>query len=182
VRFDYSFFDLRVGARHLLSFKRSFLPPREHYTREQVELREGSRARYTALEAELTVTPRLGPGELSTELSATAIVGVPEDRFVFEETLRVVVDPPLAWRARVGFLFFAMEEDQLRVGPVVDFVWLPGRDALVLRAGLLARLALYDDLEARANLVPVIAGPDSLGLSGADFAQLGVRWRWATAP
>jgi hypothetical protein len=65
---------------------------------------------------------------------------------------------------------------------VVDVLRIVERSATAVRAGIIGRLTLYDDLEARVSIVPVITSPDSLGLSGADFAQLGIRWRWATAP
>ena len=64
--------------------------------------------------------------------------------------------------------------------PTGDLIGLPGRDEFVVRAGVVASVAIDAHLEAQASLVPVIVSPDTLGLAGADFGQLGVRFRWAT--
>jgi hypothetical protein len=63
------------------------------------------------------------------------------------------------------------------VGEILD---LPKRDNFVIRAGLVASFAIDDHLEALGLLVIPIAGPDSIGIAGGDFAELGIRYRWAT--
>ena len=51
--------------------------------------------------------------------------------------------------------------------------------SFIVRAGLLGSVSLDAHLEAQVSLIPVWVSPDSLGLAGGDFGQLGVRLRWA---
>jgi hypothetical protein len=100
---------------------------------------------------------------------------------VFEETLRVVVDPPLVWRGRAGYLFRFGSHDQHSMGPVVDVLHVPARDdAVTLRAGPVLRLTLSRHFDVRGSFVATVSSPDRLGLVGGDFTELGVRWRTAT--
>jgi hypothetical protein len=68
----------------------------------------------------------------------------------------------------------------VRVGPAVELLAVPGREAWFVRAGLVASLVLTSTLEVVASFVPTVWGPDNLGLIDGDFADLGFRWRWAT--
>ena len=61
-----------------------------------------------------------------------------------------------------------------------EVIGVPGRDAVVVRGGLVALVRINAELDVLAQLLPVIASPDDIGLHGAEFNQLGVRWRWAT--
>jgi hypothetical protein len=172
--------DLRVGGRYFRSWTRTLLSVRDTYTRDDVELRENERATYLSFEAELTAAPALGPGEVLMEVAGTLVSGVPEDRYVFEETIRVVVAPPFALRGRIGYALRLTTSPLFRLAPVFEAVHVTERNATVLRAGIIGRIRLYDDLEIRFNFVPVLSSTDSLGLLGGDFAQLGVRYLWAT--
>jgi len=67
-----------------------------------------------------------------------------------------------------------------RVGVVGEVLYLPGRDDVVLRAGVIASFAIDDHLEALGLLVVPVLSPDSIGIAGGDFAELGIRYRWAT--
>ena len=55
-----------------------------------------------------------------------------------------------------------------------------GQDSVVYRAGLLATFAIDDHLEAVGLLVIPVVSPDSIGIAGGDFGELGSRYRWAT--
>ena len=185
---------LRAGGRYWLTFYRSFLEPRDSFTVEQIELRTGPRSRFLSWEAELALTVPLGSGSvplasgaLLAELAGSYVTGVDEGYYVYEETLRVVVDPPWVWRARVGYLWptaraASHREATLQVGPVLELVGVPRRGTLVLRAGGLVRIRLSGDLEARGTFVPAVATPDALGARGGDAFLLGVRYRWASGP
>jgi hypothetical protein len=59
-------------------------------------------------------------------------------------------------------------------------VGIPNREAVVVRAGLYTSVAVNRHLEVLATLLPVLVSPDSIGLIGADFGQLGIRMRYAT--
>lgn len=182
VRFDLPFVNLRVGGRHWWTFQRSFLEPDDSYTVEDIELREGPKSQFTTWEAELTLSLPIGPGFVLAEGSGSYVTGVPDGYNVYEETLRVVVEPPWAWRARLGYTVALDEDKTIVVGPVFEVAGVPERGIHVFRAGGLARVALAHDLEARGTFVPAIVTPDPLGARGADSFLLGIRYRWATGP
>jgi hypothetical protein len=48
------------------------------------------------------------------------------------------------------------------------------------RAGVIASFAIDDHLEALGLLVLPVYGPDSIGIAGGDFGELGLRYRWAS--
>jgi hypothetical protein len=173
-------FDVRAGARAFYSFQHSFLVPHDHFSRLDSEDRSQPTSRYVTLEAEATLRFRVGWGDLVAVLTGSAVTLTPAGYDVFEETLRVITKPPFIWRGRFAYAFVLGPLDAVSVGPVIEVVGLPRRDALVLRGGVSAHVWLTDDMEAIATFVPVITSPDSIGLDGADFAQLGIRWRWAT--
>lgn len=182
VRVSAPHLDIRAGARFFLPFQRSFLTPRDSYGRLELEDRTGPSAKYVTLEVEATADLPLGPGEVLAVLSGSLVEGVPEGYWVFEETIRVVLAPPFVWRARFGYTFALGPGGAVRFTPVVEYVRMPGRQEEVWRGGLVTRVRLSEALEVNATFVPVIGSPDRIGINGADFAQLGVRWRWATGP
>jgi hypothetical protein len=109
------------------------------------------------------------------------VTGVPGDQEVFEETLHVIVDPPLVWRARGGYVFVFGAYHQHAIGLVVDALDVPKRDdSLTVRAGPLVRFVLSRRVEVRGSFVMTITSPDRIGLVGGDFTELGVRYRWAS--
>ena len=71
-------------------------------------------------------------------------------------------------------------DDGGRLGVASEIVGMPDRGELVLRAGPYAAVAVTRHLEVVGMLLPVWYSPDSLGLIGADFGQLGIRLRYAT--
>lgn len=172
-------FDLRLGSRFVYSFSKSFLLEQDSYDRRDIEFDDGTPARYTAWEAELTLSPIVGPGYILSESSVTYMTGVPEDRLVYTEQLRIVAVAPWVFRQRLGYVFPIAGDGALMLGVVADYLRDPERETDTLRAGFLLRMRLFDDLEARGNFVPVILSPDELGIKGGDFGQLGVRWTWA---
>jgi len=179
LRFADGPFNLRIGARYFHSFRSALLEVQDSYDFDEIELRVGALADYLSAETELTLTPRLGPGNLLSESALTYISGVEDGKYVFEETIRAVVAPPWAWRQRLGY-FFHLFDAAFRIGPVAEVVGLPGRDAFVVRAGVAARFRANRSIEVRAAFIPVVSSPDVLGISGADVGLLGIRWRWAT--
>jgi hypothetical protein len=182
LRFDFPFVNLRVGGRYWYTFRRSFLVPEASYSVEDIELREGPASRFLTWEAELTTNVPLGRGVLIGESSFSLVTGVPDPYYVYEETLRVVVDPPYVWRTRLGYTVAIDSERTIVIGPVLEFVAIPKRDVVVYRAGALARIFLSPSLEARGTFVPAVYTPDPLGARGGDAFLLGIRYRWATGP
>ena len=170
----------RVGGRYFYPFQRRLLPPRESYTREDMQLEEGPRGDYLALEAEISATLPMGRGSLFGVLTGYRVELVPDGLLIYEESLRTIMKPPHIWRTRLGYLLSLGQNGAIRIGPVSEVVGMPGRYDVVLRGGLLTSVLINAHLEAQASFIPVLTSPDSLGLAGGDFGQLGVLFRWAT--
>ena len=171
---------VRVGARYTYPFARDFLRPQNSYTRLDTERRETTRADYLALESEITATVPVAVGSAFAVLTGYRAELVPDGYFVLEENLRAVLKPPYIWRARLGYLATFGRDGSVRIGAASDLIGLPGRDEFVVRAGVLGSVLINARLEAQTSFIPVILSPDTLGLAGADFGQLGIRLRFAT--
>ena len=171
---------LRTGGRYFFPFERALLLPRDHYTRMNLDLGEGPRADYLAYEAEATATAPLFSGSIFGVLTGYRVSRVQSGYYLYEESLRVVLKPPYVWRARLGYLLALSENGAIRLGAAGDVIGLPGREAFVVRAGLLGSVSISAELEVQVSLIPVLVSPDSLGLAGGDFGQLGIRYRFAT--
>lgn len=182
LRFDLPFVNLRLGGRYWYTFRRSFLAPDDSYSVEDIELRQGPPSRFLTWEGEVTTNVPLGRGMALAEGSFSFVTGVPDPYYVYEETLRVVVDPPYVWRARVGYTFALDRDRTIVIGPVLEAVGIPKRDVVVYRAGALARIFISPSLEARGTFVPAVYTPDPLGARGGDAFLLSIRYRWATGP
>ena len=174
-------FTLRGGSRYFYPFSRSLLEPKASYTRTDIELTGGRRSDYLAFEGEATATAPLFNGSVFGVLTGYRLSFVEPDYYLFEEGLRVVMKPPYVWRARAGYLLAFGRDSAIRLGIAGDVIGLPGRDEFVVRAGILASVAVSAQVEAQVSLIPVLVSPDSLGLAGGDFGQLGVRLSWATS-
>lgn len=180
LRFDAPRMTLRLGGRYVHGLWRSYLIPQNRFDIREVEWRGGEKARYFSYEAELASSVPVGPGAALALFTLMAVDGVPEDRFIFEQNLRAVMKPPFAWRARVGYALLVHRDPPASVGPAFEVVGLSSRQEYITRAGIVANLVLFDDLELLGTWIPVITSPDALGLTGGDFANFGVRYRWAT--
>ncbi len=173
--------DFRLGARYFGAFTREYLPPQRRYNRLDLDLTISEPSRVLTYEAEIEASFPLGPGDVIGLGSASYVKNVPEGRYVFEETLRVIVDPPLVWRARGGYVVRFGSMKQHSVGIVADVLNVPKRDdSTTVRAGPVVRIVLSRRVEIRGTFVPTIFSPDALGLVGGDFTELGFRYRWAT--
>lgn len=180
-RFSLPWVDLRVGARYFSSFRRRYLEPQETIDRLEIDRTDARKAQYVTLESELTAAIPAGPGDVLALGSISYVVGVPRNEWVFEETLRVVVDPPFVWRGRLGYLLRFGSHDQHSMGPVVEILHVPARDdSRTVRAGPVLRLQLSRHFDIRGSFVVSVSSPDRLGLVGGDFTELGVRYRTAT--
>jgi hypothetical protein len=182
-RFALPFVDLRVGARYFGAFQHSFLDPQDHYSRLDLDSTVRSSARYVTLEAELTAQIPAGPGDILLLGSASDVQGVPDNAYVFEETLHIITAPPFVWRVRGGYALRFGSRGQHSIGLVADVLDVPKRDdSLTIRAGPVLRLVLSRHFDIRGSFVFTLVSPDRLGLVGGDFTELGVRWRTATEP
>jgi hypothetical protein len=180
LRLTLPFVTWRGGVRYSASFTRAYLDPKVGYDRLDFDVATNPKARVVTWETELEGGVPLGPGEITALASLSYVTNVPDDKFVFEETLRVIVDPPWVWRARGGYLVRFGSRNQHSVGLVVDAIGVPGRDKVTLRFGPVIRVVLSRRVEVRGSFVGTVSSPDELGLDGADFTELGLRYRWAT--
>src|SRR5690606_5047238 len=100
------------------------------------------------------------------------VMGMPESgMFVFVEPLALVMGEGSAVRQRLSLDFPLPRAPSLTIGPAVEPVWVASRpeSPWVIRAGLSARFYLFDDVELRSDLLPVIVSPDTLGRVGSHF-------------
>jgi len=177
---EWSGFHLRGGARYEYPVDDYYVAPQDSYEREDLEGELHGRARYFAAEVEVSGSVGVPGGTLFGVATGYALFGVPDDFHVFEQSLKVVADPPWMWRARAGYLLHIGWMETMKLGAAVEVIHIPGRDALVFRAGPAINVALTHHLEAVGASMFIAMSPDSLGLVGADIGQIGLRYRWAT--
>lgn len=173
--------DLRVGPRYFFSFNREFLDPRQSYNGLALDSTAGTPARIITYEAEVEASLPVGPGDIVALGSVSYVTNVPDGQLVFEETLHVIVAPPLLWRARGGYVFRFGSSRQHSLGLVAEILDVPKRDdSRTIRVGPILRFVLSRRVEIRGSFVPTVISPDHIGLVGGDFTELGFRYRWAT--
>jgi hypothetical protein len=181
LRLEIPFLDLRAGVRWFGAFNRTYLDPKRHYDRIQLETENDTQSRIVTYEVEADTSVPVGPGNFIARGSLSYITGVPDGQYVFEETLRIIADPPWVWRVRGGYVFRLGEYQQHNIGFVVDGLDVPGReDSKTIRMGPVFRWVLSRRVEVRGSFVLTVYSPDRIGLVGSDFTELGVRYRWAT--
>lgn len=181
LRVEIPHLDFRFGPRYFSSFERTFLTTRESYSRLDLENAGGAAARTLTLEAELDLSMDLGPGRILLRGSGSYVTGVPEGQSVFEETLHIIVIPPVVWRARLAYVFKFGAMNQHSIGPAIDLLDVPKRDdSRTIRVGPILKMALSRRVEVRGSFVFTVVSPDRIGLVGGDFTELGVRYRWAS--
>lgn len=172
--------ELRSGVLFSGAFFRGRMEPKTNYDERDLELRTGTPASYWASDTELTLSAPLGPTYLQLE-SQLMYLPAEGNSALFVETLGVVVVPPWALREHLSWSFPSGLLPGLFWGPVVESVWVPGReDAWVVRAGGSVRFWLYQDVQLRTDVVPTVFSPDTLGRAGASWLQLNLRLLWAT--
>ena len=181
LRIEIPHLDFRFGPRYFSSFEHTYLARQAKYTRLDLEKVSGRPSRTLTLEAELDLTFDLGPGRLLLRGSGSYVSGVPDDSDVFEETLHIIVEPPLVWRARLAYVFKFGAHNQHSLGPALDLLDVPKRDdSRTIRVGPILRLALSRRVDVRGSFIFTLVSPDRIGLEGGDFTELGVRYRWAS--
>lgn len=172
--------DLRFGARYVFATSQKFLFPDDSYDGDELDIERGEQSRYLTLEGEMSGAISVSFLRLFGVMGGMYMTGVPDPYNVFEQNLHVVVDPPWLWRARGGALVPVGEWKAVSIGAATELLGVPERDLFVVRAGPVAAISLTHHLEAQATLMLVAYSRDQIGLDGAEFGQLGVRYRWAT--
>lgn len=174
--------EVRAGARFVRPFFHPVQDAKASYDIRDLETERGNPTSYSLYELEALPELRAGPGFIVGAFTAVAIRGVGDGKEVFEETFRVMAAPPVILRARLGYMFDAKPLGRSRIGVAAEVVDVPGRlgDSAIVRAGVLMMWRLHEQVDVLVQLLPVVHSPDTLGLTAADFSQLGVRYRWAT--
>ncbi|MBI3203843.1 MAG: hypothetical protein HYZ29_20050 [Myxococcales bacterium] len=175
------FLDLRAGVRHFEPFEHTLLREAEHHQRAELDTPSGPEPEPYSIESELSgsiAVPGGGPFWLA---GIYYVSNVQQGFHLYEESLKVIIDPPWVFRLRAGYAWRFGPGDAVSLGVAEEIIENPGRPGYVIRAGVIGRVAITEHLDAQLSLLPVIHSPDSIGLAGADFGHLGVRWRWATA-
>jgi hypothetical protein len=181
LRIEIPHLDFRFGPRYFASFQHTYLPNQDSYSRLELESTSGNPSRTLTWEAELDINFALGPGRLLLRGSGSYVTGVPEGYSVFEETLHIIVDPPLVWRTRLAYVFSFGARKQHSLGPAIELLDVPKRDdSRTIRIGPILRLALSRRVDVRGSFIFTVASPDRIGLAGGDFTELGIRYRWAS--
>ncbi|HYQ00751.1 MAG TPA: hypothetical protein VER96_18880 [Polyangiaceae bacterium] len=181
LRLEIPHLDLRIGPRYFSSFSHTYLQEQTSYSRLDLESNSGNPSRTLTFEAELDLSLDLGPGRLLLRGSASYVTGVPDGYDAFEETLHIIVDPPLVWRTRLAYTFSFGNRKQHGIGAAVDLLDVPKRDdSRTIRVGPLVRLALSRRVDVRGSFIFTVVSPDRIGLAGGDFTELGIRYRWAS--
>jgi len=173
-------FDLRAGARAVHSFSHQFLPAQPFYTLVDLAETYGRNANYVDVEVEGAAAVPVGPGDVLALATVSAIQFVPAGDEVYDEALHAIVTNAPVYRGRLGYALRILPERNLQVGVVGEVIDIPDRKAQVYRAGVVATFDIDDHLQAVGLLVIPVRSPDSLGLAGADYTELGIRYRWAT--
>jgi hypothetical protein len=181
VRYRHPRFEVRTGMLFSHSFRRSLLTPRDSYDVRDLELLTGDQAQFWASDSEITWNLPIWHFVLQSETQAIVVTSDLGDRYVYVDTLGVVVAPPLALRHRTVFQYHVTPISGLYVGPAFETVWVPERpDPWVLRAGAVVSFAMYQDVSIRTDIIPTVRSPDNLGRSGAPWLAVNLRVRWAT--
>jgi hypothetical protein len=181
VRLELPYFDLRAGPRFFRAFAHSYLPDQPSFTRLELDTSNGGVATATTYEVEMDLSLPAGPGAVIGRASGSYVTGVPAGDDVFEETLHVIVRPPWVWRGRLGYVYRFGAYGQHSIGVIGEVLDVPMRpDGVTVRAGPILRFVLSRRVELRGSFVIPLVSPDSIGIVGGDFGELGVRYRWAS--
>lgn len=171
---------VRFGPRFVTSFSQKLIVPADVITRAAIDQDAGFRSKYLSLDAEASASIPLPVGSLGLLVTAYGVLDVVDDFYVFEDSLRVIIDPPFVGRARVSYLAGIGKPSTLRVGGVFEGIYNPAREMVNLRVGPAVAVSLTHHLEAVGVAAFSVYNPDEIGLAGADLGQIGLRYRWAS--
>jgi hypothetical protein len=171
---------IRLAGRFFEATSQKLIVPRPVITRAMLDVSDGPRSSYGAIDGEVSFDIPLPVGAIGVLASAHGIFPTQDNFYVFEESLRVVTEAPFLWRGRLSYLAGIGDPPTLRVGGVAEFVHDPSRDAVTLRTGPAVAVSLTHHLEAVGVAAFTFFGPDEIGLAGADLGQISLRYRWAT--
>ncbi|NUP06927.1 MAG: hypothetical protein HOW73_12815 [Polyangiaceae bacterium] len=171
---------IKFGPRFWTALNQKLIEPAESITRPMLDVDEGLKTRYLSLDAEIAFQIPLPYGSIGALVTGYGLFSVDDNFFVFEEALRVVIDPPFVGRFRLSYLAPIGDPPTLRIGGLAELIYNPGRDYINVRIGPATAVSLTHHLEAVAAVALSVYNPDQIGVAGADLGQIGLRYRWAT--
>ncbi len=171
---------VRAGGRYVASISQRFLDKTAVVTRPMLDVDEGDRSRYVSIDGEVQFEIPVPIGKLGGVASAHGLFGVPEDKLVFEDALRIIAEGPFIARGRLQYLAGIGDPPTFRVGGIVEVMGDPVREAVWIRSGPAVAVSLTHHLEAVGVAALTLLSPDEIGLAGADMGQIGLRYRWAS--
>lgn len=180
VRASTPVFDIAFGYRDTQSFNKPFLAPADTFHHDDVVTSNGRRARYWAWEAEAVAIAPLPYSAIVADFILVKTLDVPNGKYVYDESYRAVVAKPLFAVLRVAAVARFLHESALKIGVLMETVFLTGRDHAVIRVGPAGAIQITDHLEALGTLSMAVYSPDSLGLALGAYGVAGLRYRWAT--
>jgi hypothetical protein len=173
-------FDVAFGFRNTYSYGKPFLAPRASFSSDQVSDAPGPNARYWAWEAEAVGFVPLPYSAIMLDCIAVGVLDAPRDRYLYEESYRLVIGDPNYMVLRAATVARVLREDALKVGLLYEWLVGTGRDQNVFRMGPAVALQLTDHLEAVGTLSVALHSPDALGIVLGSYGLAGLRYRWAT--
>lgn len=171
---------VRFGPRFVTAANQKLIPEAEVVTKTMLDAGEGLRSKYLSLDAEAAFQIPLPFGSIGLLATGYGLVSVVDDFYVFEDSLRVVIEPPFVGRFRASYLAPIGSPATLRVGALAELIYNPGREYFNVRLGPAVAVSLTHHLEAVASVALSVYNPDEIGVSGADLGQIGLRYRWAS--
>lgn len=179
VRASSPILDFAFGARDTYSYSKTFLEPRATFVADDV-YGSGKNARYWAWEAEGVGIVPLPHSAILFNYIAVGTIDVPENRYVYDESYRVIVAPSFFQVFRTAVVLRLLREDTLRIGVLAELITSTGRSSNVFRMGPAGALQLTDHLEMLGTLSVALSSPDRLGIALGAYGVAGFRYRWAT--
>jgi hypothetical protein len=179
VRAEGKYFEARTGTLYQYSFNRSYLPAAPSYGRRDIDVLEGPRAQYWMWDSELELYLPLGAVRLRSQTQTVFAGGMPDDHYLYVDTLWVVAGPGMTVRQQIGIEFF-LRGTNIGITPAAEFLWLDARNTSVVRVGAQLRWLLSDEFEVRTTILPVVYSLDHLGRASGDVLEIALRWRWAS--
>lgn len=171
---------VRFGPRFFSGLNQKLIPDTEVVAKAELDLNEGLRSKYLSLDGEVNFQIPLPYGSLGVLLNAYGVFLVPDAYLVFEDALKIVIEPPFVGRARVTYLAGIGNPQTLRIGGLAEVMYNPTREYVNVRIGPAVAVSLTHHFEAFAVAALSVFNRDEIGLAGADLGQIGFRYRWAS--
>jgi hypothetical protein len=180
VRASTPILDLAFAIRDTKSFDKAFLAPAQSYSRTAVLDAPGDKARYLALEFEAVAVAPLPHAAIVADFVMVDILDAPRDKYVYDESYRLVTKNRLFCVMRVAALARFLQENTLKIGVLSEYGFDTGRGSGVFRLGPIGLIQVTDHVQVAAGVTLMVESPDHMGLTLGAYGVAGIRYQWAT--